>query len=191
MTQRDAGAMTGVARHTGAAGADRQAVAVGRLRGRTHRDPLCGRTPWASTTPSSTTRRSQRRGVRTAPRPAGVPGRAAGGCRELRTPDPPIRGLHPALDRSLNGAPRSRYRATVMAGDELVATTTIVDIKERDRLDRSDAADHARDDLSTRRRDRRDPSRDGDQLLRADAMTPRRPRSASRTYGRATRSLRS
>lgn len=47
-------------------------------------------------------------------------------------PGPPIRGLHPALNRSLNGGTECEYRGTVMAGDELSATTTIVDIKERD-----------------------------------------------------------
>jgi hypothetical protein len=44
---------------------------------------------------------------------------------------PPIRGLNPALDRSLNGATRYAYRATVYAGDVLVATTRITDIAQR------------------------------------------------------------
>jgi hydroxyacyl-ACP dehydratase HTD2-like protein with hotdog domain len=46
-------------------------------------------------------------------------------------PGPPIRGLHPDLTRSLNGGTEYEYRSAVMAGDELVATTTISDIKER------------------------------------------------------------
>jgi peroxisomal enoyl-CoA hydratase 2 len=46
-------------------------------------------------------------------------------------PGPPIRGLHPALHRSLNGGTEFEYKAPILAGDELVATTTIVDIKER------------------------------------------------------------
>lgn len=44
---------------------------------------------------------------------------------------PPIRGLHPDLHRSLNGGTEFEYTAPIMAGDELVAATTIVDIKER------------------------------------------------------------
>ncbi len=44
---------------------------------------------------------------------------------------PPIRGLHPDLTRSLNGGTEIENRATIMAGDELVATTTIVEIKEK------------------------------------------------------------
>jgi N-terminal half of MaoC dehydratase len=46
-------------------------------------------------------------------------------------PGPPIRGLHPDLTRSLNGGTEYAYRSPVMAGDELVATTAIVEIKER------------------------------------------------------------
>ena len=46
-------------------------------------------------------------------------------------PGPPIRGLHPDLHRSLNGGTEFEYNAPILAGDELVATTTIVDIKER------------------------------------------------------------
>jgi N-terminal half of MaoC dehydratase len=46
-------------------------------------------------------------------------------------PGPPIRGLHPDLNRSLNGGTEFEYRAPILAGDELTATTTIVDIKER------------------------------------------------------------
>ena len=46
-------------------------------------------------------------------------------------PGPPIRGLHPELGRSLNGGTEFELHAPILAGDELVATTTIVDIKER------------------------------------------------------------
>lgn len=46
-------------------------------------------------------------------------------------PGPPIRGLHPDLERSLNGGTEFEYTAQVFAGDELVASTTIVDMKER------------------------------------------------------------
>ncbi len=46
-------------------------------------------------------------------------------------PGPPIRGLHPELTRSLNGGTKFIYQAPVLAGDELVATTAIVEIKER------------------------------------------------------------
>jgi hypothetical protein len=46
-------------------------------------------------------------------------------------PDPPIRGLHPDLDRSLNGGTEYVYRSQIHAGDELEAITRIVGIKER------------------------------------------------------------
>lgn len=46
-------------------------------------------------------------------------------------PGPPIRGLHPDLSRSLNGGTEFEYRSPILAGDELVATTMITDIKER------------------------------------------------------------
>jgi N-terminal half of MaoC dehydratase len=46
-------------------------------------------------------------------------------------PGPPIRGLHPKLQRSVNGGTELHYDATIFAGDELVATPVIVDIKER------------------------------------------------------------
>jgi hypothetical protein len=46
-------------------------------------------------------------------------------------PGPPIRGLHPDLVRSLNGGTEFEYRAPILAGDRLVATTKIVDIKQR------------------------------------------------------------
>jgi N-terminal half of MaoC dehydratase len=57
----------------------------------------------------------------------GVPRRLPGDPE----PGPPIRGLHPELLRSLNGGTEYEYEAPVYAGDELVATTTIVDLKER------------------------------------------------------------
>lgn len=47
-------------------------------------------------------------------------------------PGPPIRGLHPDLTRSLNGGTEFEFRSAVLAGDELVATTSIVDITERE-----------------------------------------------------------
>lgn len=46
-------------------------------------------------------------------------------------PGPPIRGLHPELTRSLNGGTEFEFRSPVLAGDELVATSAIVDIVER------------------------------------------------------------
>jgi hypothetical protein len=46
-------------------------------------------------------------------------------------PGPPIRGLHPDLNRSLNGGTEFEYRSPILAGDDLVATTTITDIQER------------------------------------------------------------
>jgi N-terminal half of MaoC dehydratase len=46
-------------------------------------------------------------------------------------PGPPIRGLHPQLQHSVNGGTELEYHATVFAGDELVATPVIVDVKER------------------------------------------------------------
>jgi N-terminal half of MaoC dehydratase len=46
-------------------------------------------------------------------------------------PGPPIRGLHPDLHRSLNGGTEFEYHSPILAGDQLVATTTIVDMKER------------------------------------------------------------
>jgi N-terminal half of MaoC dehydratase len=46
-------------------------------------------------------------------------------------PGPPIRGLNPKLTRSLNGGTEFEYLRPVLAGDELTATTRIVDVKER------------------------------------------------------------
>ena len=46
-------------------------------------------------------------------------------------PGPPIRGLNPALPRSLNGGTEVEHLAPVLAGDVLVATTRIVDVQER------------------------------------------------------------
>ena len=47
-------------------------------------------------------------------------------------PGPPVRGLHPGLTKSLNGGTEYECRAQVLAGDELVATTAIVELKERE-----------------------------------------------------------
>lgn len=44
---------------------------------------------------------------------------------------PPIRGLNPKLNRSVNGGTEYEYRANVYAGDVLVATTRFTDFKER------------------------------------------------------------
>jgi hypothetical protein len=46
-------------------------------------------------------------------------------------PGPPIRGLHPRLQRSVNGGTAVEYTDAVLAGDELVATPVIIDVKER------------------------------------------------------------
>jgi hypothetical protein len=73
---------------------------------------------------------AQQRGFERLPAPPGFVGvpRSRPGDP---APGPPIRGLHPDLHRSLNGGTEFEYRSPVLAGDELVATTTIVDIKER------------------------------------------------------------
>jgi len=47
-------------------------------------------------------------------------------------PGPPIRGLHPELTRSLNGGTEFEYRAPILAGDTLVATTRIVGVDEKE-----------------------------------------------------------
>jgi hypothetical protein len=47
-------------------------------------------------------------------------------------PGPPIRGLHPGLTRSLNGGTEFEYRASIVAGDTLVATTRIVGVEEKE-----------------------------------------------------------
>jgi N-terminal half of MaoC dehydratase len=47
------------------------------------------------------------------------------------SPGPPVRGLHPDLKRSLNAGTEFEYRASILAGDQLVATTRIVDIQQR------------------------------------------------------------
>jgi hypothetical protein len=44
---------------------------------------------------------------------------------------PPIRGLNPKLTRSFNGGTEFEYLQPVLAGDELSATTRIVDVRER------------------------------------------------------------
>jgi len=46
-------------------------------------------------------------------------------------PGPPIRGLNPALARSLNGGTDCEYLGEIHAGDVLEATTRIVDIQQR------------------------------------------------------------
>ena len=46
-------------------------------------------------------------------------------------PGPPIRGLNPKLRRSFNGGTEFEYLRPVLAGDQLSATTRIVDVKER------------------------------------------------------------
>jgi hypothetical protein len=46
-------------------------------------------------------------------------------------PGPPIRGLNPALTRSLNAGTHYEYLAAIHAGDVLEATTRIVDLKQR------------------------------------------------------------
>ena len=70
------------------------------------------------------------RGLERLPAPPGFVGfpRTRPGDPE---PGPPIRGLHPDLNRSLNGGTEFEYSSQILAGDELTATTTIVDIKER------------------------------------------------------------
>ena len=47
-------------------------------------------------------------------------------------PGPPIRGLNPALTRSLNGGTEYTHVRQVLAGDRLTATTRIVEVKQRD-----------------------------------------------------------
>jgi hypothetical protein len=47
-------------------------------------------------------------------------------------PGPPIRGLNPALTRSLNGGTEYTHVRPVLAGDRLSATTRIVEVKQRD-----------------------------------------------------------
>lgn len=73
---------------------------------------------------------ARKRGFERLPAPPGFVGlpRRQPGDPE---PGPPIRGLHPELHRSLNGGTEFEYRSPILAGDELVATTTITDIKER------------------------------------------------------------
>lgn len=46
-------------------------------------------------------------------------------------PGPPIRGLNPALPRSLNGGTEVEHLMVIMAGDVLESTTRIVSIEER------------------------------------------------------------
>ncbi|HZN42203.1 MAG TPA: MaoC family dehydratase N-terminal domain-containing protein [Actinomycetota bacterium] len=71
------------------------------------------------------------RGFERLPAPPGFVGwpRARPGDPE---PGPPIRGLHPALTRSVNGGTEFESVSPILAGDELLATTRIVDLKERE-----------------------------------------------------------
>ena len=85
------------------------------------------------------------------------PGAAAAG--------PPIRGLHPDLQRSLNGGTEFEYMAPIVAGDVLSAVTRIVDVEQKDGTHRPDAGVPARDHLSAPGRGRGDHAPDGDQLL--------------------------
>ena len=73
---------------------------------------------------------AKRRGFDRLPAPPGFLGvpRVLAGDPE---PGPPIRGLHPGLTRSLNGGTEIELHSPVMADDELVATSAIVDIAER------------------------------------------------------------
>ncbi len=57
----------------------------------------------------------------------GTPQYSPGGAE----PGPPIRGLNPALSRSLNGGTECEYLADIHAGDVLDATTRIVDLQQR------------------------------------------------------------
>jgi hypothetical protein len=73
---------------------------------------------------------ARERGYERLPAPPGFLGtpRVSAGGPE---PGPPIRGLHPELTRSLNGGTEFELMTPVLAGDELVATSSIVDIVER------------------------------------------------------------
>jgi acyl dehydratase len=73
---------------------------------------------------------ARERGFERLPAPPGflgVPRRMPGEA----DPGPPIRGLNPELQRSLNGGTEYEHRRPVLAGDELVATTAIIELKER------------------------------------------------------------
>lgn len=50
---------------------------------------------------------------------------------EVGASGPPVRGLNPALTRSLNGGTEYEYDAPVYAGDVLTAVARIVDIRQR------------------------------------------------------------
>jgi len=73
---------------------------------------------------------ARERGFERLPAPPGflgVPRRLPGQA----DPGPPIRGLNPELQRSLNGGTEYEHLRPVLAGDELVATTAIVELNER------------------------------------------------------------
>ena len=73
---------------------------------------------------------ARERGFERLPAPPGflgVPRRLPGQA----DPGPPIRGLNPKLRRSLNGGTEYQLLRPVLAGDELLATTSIVELKER------------------------------------------------------------
>ncbi|HXF56211.1 MAG TPA: MaoC family dehydratase N-terminal domain-containing protein [Actinomycetota bacterium] len=73
---------------------------------------------------------ARRRGFERLPAPPGFLGvpRVLPGQPE---PGPPIRGLNPRLQRSLNGGTEVELCAPILAGDELVATSRIVEVKQR------------------------------------------------------------
>jgi acyl dehydratase len=71
------------------------------------------------------------RGLPGLPAPPGFVGWPRTGPNDPE-PGPPVRGLHPDLARSLNGGTEFEYLAPIVAGDELVATTRIVGMKERE-----------------------------------------------------------
>jgi peroxisomal enoyl-CoA hydratase 2 len=73
---------------------------------------------------------ARERGFERLPAPPGflgVPRRLPG----QDDPGPPIRGLNPDLQRSLNGGTEYEHHRSVLAGDELIAATAIVEVKER------------------------------------------------------------
>jgi hypothetical protein len=70
------------------------------------------------------------RGFERIPAPPGYVGAPVLGIGDPE-PGPPIRGLHPDVQRSLNGGTEFDYRDPILAGDKLIATTTIAAIRER------------------------------------------------------------
>jgi hypothetical protein len=73
---------------------------------------------------------ARERGFDAVPAPPGFVGTLRSGPGDPE-PGPPIRGLHPALTRSLNGGTDFEYLAAIVAGDVLTASTTIVDVVEK------------------------------------------------------------